>query len=199
MVVPRRESFVSFYITNGLSIVVGFMIPMTEKCHNLAIIMMNHPEHCKHGCWRQVGKVFHNDLLHHRGMLCSKGFLKNRANAIASLQYMMFILVQNYTKLNVLIFPNFSEEANFDFQQQALFVFIAWSMDQVIYEILNVLCKHLYELTPLFVGAAVMKEHSHLRISLLLIAAHIISDVYLSMIFAIEGGFYFIDDASVAT
>ena len=71
-------------------------------------------------------------------------------------------------------------------------------MDQVIYELLNSLCKYLYELTPLFVGVAVRKEYSQLRISLLLIAAHIISDVYLSMIFAIEGGFYFTDDASAA-
>lgn len=194
----RRESFLSFYVTNGLSIIVGFMLPMTEKWHNLAIILRN-PEHCKHGCWQQIGNMFEHDLLHHRGLLCCKAFLKNRSNAIASLQYMIFILVQNYTNLNVLVFPNFSEEANFDFQQQALFVFIAWSMDQVIYELLNVLCKNLYDLTPLFVGAAVRKEHSRLRVSLLLIAAHIISDVYISMIFAIEGGFYFIDDASTAT
>lgn len=173
------------------------MIPMTEKCHNLVLISRD-PEHCKHKCWQHIGQLFDQDLLHHRGLLCCKAFLKNRANAIASLQYMIFILVQNYTNLNVLIFPNFSKEADFDFQQQALFVFIAWSMDQFIYELLNVLCKYLYELTPLFVGAAVRKEYSRLRISLLLIAAHIISDVYLSMVFAIEGGFYFTDEASAA-
>lgn len=107
------------------------------------------------------------------------------------MQYMLFILLMHYTGNNALVFPQFSTEANFDLKQQARFVAIAWCLNLLVYEATNVMCKRLFNLTPLYVGEAVLRESDELQMSLIFIAGHIISDVYLSMLLGMEGGIYF--------
>lgn len=183
-----RESFLSFYLTNTLSGLVTFFFPMTQEAHNVMLL----PKHLGESAWCQIlGDALEGDLLHHRGKLCVKAFLKRHATQTAALQYVIFIVVLNYTDHNVLVFPKFTKGAQFDFRQQALFVAIAWSLDFVIYEVTNIMCKRLFDLTPLYVGEALIAEHPRFGVSMLVIAAHIISDVYLSMMFGMEGGLYF--------
>ena len=62
----------------------------------------------------------------------------------------------------------------------------------MIYELATIWCDCKFKITPLFVGHMLREEHPRLKHAMVLIAAHIISDVYLSMIFALEGGLYFI-------
>ena len=182
-----RHSFLSFYLTNALSGLLTFFLPMTQEAHN-AMLLTKDPDN---SFCAVMADVFESDLLHHRGKLCFSAYLKKRASQMAALQYMSFILILNYTHNNVLVFPTFSKDANFDLQQQAVFVAIAWSMDMAMYEVTNVLCKRLFDLTPLYIGEAVVTEHNGLNFSLMVIAAHIISDVYLSMVLGMEGGLYF--------
>ena len=44
-------------------------------------------------------------------------------------------------------------------------------------------------------GSALLREHPSTRRRLLFVAAHIISDVYLGMVFAMEGGIYWAPQA----
>ena len=190
-----RESFLSFYVTSTLSDLVPFLLMMSQVVHNFkGLTSLFDNKYCA-----ILAEEFEHDLLHHRGIMCCTAFLKKSAKQVALVQYMIFILVLNYTSLNVEVFPIFSKEANFNFEHQALFVAIAWGFDFVVYELTNVVCKQMFDITPLYVGTALLEEYPRLRLSFLIIAAHIISDVYLSMVFAMEGGFYFKHNTSVVS
>jgi len=190
------ESFASFYLTNSLSYVIGFVVPMSEKAHNVASAMKTTGEGT---CWSAVAHaMFHPDLLHQRGSLCFKAYLKNRANTIASLQYATFILFVGLSGHNAKVFLNFSDGAEFDLQQQLLFVLIAWILDFINYTLTNMMCTRAYDITPFYVGTACLKQYPRTRRALFFIAAHIISDVYLGMVFAMEGGIYFADELDAA-
>ena len=159
------------------------------------------------------------------GSLCFKLFLKNQANTIASLQYLLrgicvhhkshnlplilglnyacifprsryviFILFVGLSGHNSEVFLNFSDGAAFNLSQQLLFVFIAWILDYINYTLTNVLCTRAYDISPIYVGTACLKQYQRTRRALSFIAAHIISDVYLGMVFAMEGGIYFADE-----
>jgi hypothetical protein len=106
------------------------------------------------------------------------------------LQYAGFILFVGVTGHNVRIFVNFSEESEFNLSQQLLFVGIAWGLDALNYMGTNILCKRAYDITPFYVGSALLKQYPNTRRRVLYVAAHIISDVYLGMVFAMEGGIY---------
>ena len=66
------------------------------------------------------------DVLNHRGTVCYRAYLKNRANTTATFQYAGFIVFMTVLPYNSSIFVRFSEGAGFDSRQQMLFVFIAW-------------------------------------------------------------------------
>lgn len=164
---------------------------MSEKCYNVA-------EHTRSRgdewtcirCCSMVANLIHPDLLHHRGRLCYKLYLKHRANAIATLQYATFILFVGLSGHNAGIFVSFSEAADFDLPRQLLFVAISWGLDTLNFTVTNVLCKRAYDITPIYCGTALLKQYPNTRRRLLYVAAHIISDVYLGMVFAMEGGIY---------
>ena len=230
------ESFAVFYLTNSLSYFIGFVLPMSETCFNLAHHVRNYstttttadgnavvatklgesmgttgegvrveavgqPQDsggggccCCRSCCALAAKIIQPDLLHHRGRLCYSAFLKNRATTIASLQYATFILFIGATGHNSSVFLNFSAGADFNLSQQLLFVGIAWSLDYLNFTLTNLLCKRAYDITPIYVGNACLKQYPRTRRALLFVAAHIISDVYLGMCFAMEGGIYDSDE-----
>jgi hypothetical protein len=137
-----------------------------------------------------AANLIHPDLLHHRGRLCYKLYLKHRANATASLQYATFILFIGLSGHNAGTFVSFSDAADFDLRRQLLFVAISGTLDTLNFTVTNVLCKWAYEITPIYCGTAVLKQYPNTRRRLLFVAAHIISDVYLGMVFAMEAGIY---------
>ena len=190
-------SFFSFYLTNALSYVVGFFVPMSEKLHNVADhqIKRHFADSSAGICCLSflVGKVVEPDLLHQRGILCFRAYLKNRALNIASFQYAVFAVFIGITGINEKVFVNFSEAAGFDLGQQLLFVLIAKLLDYANFTLTNMLCQSKYEITPTYVGNCHLKQYPRVRRSLCMIAAHIISDVYLGMVFAMRGGIYYLD------
>ena len=64
-------SFFSFYLTNALSYVVGFFVPMSEKLHNVADHQVKRHFADSGICCLSflVGRVVEPDLLHQRGNL----------------------------------------------------------------------------------------------------------------------------------
>ena len=193
-------SFFSFYLTNALSYVVGFFVPMSEKLHNVADhqIKRHFADSSAGICCLSflVGRVVNEDLLHQRGILCFRAYLKNRAVNIASFQYAVFVVFIGITGINEKVFVNFSEAAGFDLGQQLLFVLIAKLLDYANFTLTNMLCQSKYEITPTYVGNCHLKQYPRVRRSLFVLAAHIVSDVYLGMVFAMEGGIYDLDAGS---
>ena len=171
------SSFGAFYLTNTMTHVVTAVMPMSGKWHSFS----------KSGrCKALLGRLLKTDLLHQRGMCCFNAYLKSRAVSIASLQYIVFILLLQYHP-NRFVFPNF-QEPNIDVKQQMTFVAIAWSLDYLNYTIINLVFDRRYNMTPMYVGACHLRQYRRFQYSVVLIASHIISDVYLGMAWAMMAG-----------
>jgi hypothetical protein len=126
------------------------------------------------------------DLLHQRGVACFNVYLQNSASHMATAWYCAFMLCLELMP-NRELFPHYSTQSA-DVRQQIAFALCAWCADYFTYTMLNVMLDRRYNLSPTYVGLCYLREYPRFRTSVVLIAAHIISDVYLSLTFATMGG-----------
>ena len=126
------SEFGSFYFTNLVMYMVAVVWPMSNTMNNLL-------EERKS---KLLNKMFlqSKDVLNHRGVVCYRAYLKNRANTTATFQYGFFIVFMTVLPYNSSIFVRFSEGAGFDSRQQMLFVFIAWILCDAIIILLCLPC-----------------------------------------------------------
>ena len=92
------------------------------------------------------------------------------------------------------IFIPFSTAAGFDFQLQLQFCAVACILDFLQYVVTNIVAERVWQLSPMYVGACHLRQYPEFRRSMVLISMHIVSDVYLGMVFAMSAGIYFTDD-----
>lgn len=152
-----------FYVINLVGYGFSVALPMSDLVHNLDN--------------KYVDQIFQrrDDILHQRGMICYGAFLRNRANTTASFQYICFIVFfLRLAPYNTAVFPQFSEEAHFDAEQQLLFVFVEYVLDRLNYELLNRWCAKYYEITPFYVGQCHMKDYPRTEAALTIISIHIV-------------------------
>jgi hypothetical protein len=85
------------------------------------------------------------------------------------------------------LFPHYSTQSA-DIRRQIAFAVCAWVIDYLTYTMLNVIFDRRYNLSPTYVGLCYLRQYPRFRYSVVFIATHIISDVYLSLTFARIGG-----------
>lgn len=118
------SEFGSFYFTNLVMYIVAVVWPMSNTMNNLL----------EERDSKLLNKVFlqSKDVLNHRGVVCYRAYLKNRANTTATFQYAGFIVFMTVLPYNSSVFVRFSEGAGFDSRQQMLFVVVAWILCDTI-------------------------------------------------------------------
>jgi hypothetical protein len=126
------------------------------------------------------------DLLHQRGVSCFNAYLRSSASHIATGWYCTFVLCMQLMP-NRELFPHYSTQPA-DIRRQIAFAVCAWVVDYLAYTMLNVIFDRRYNLSPTYVGLCYLREYPRFRYSVVFIAAHIISDVYLSLTFASMAG-----------
>lgn len=126
------------------------------------------------------------DLLQQRGLACFNAYLRSSASHIATASYCIFILCLKIMP-NRQVYSHYSTESG-DQRQQIFFCLCAWSLDYVVYTVLNLVFDRRYNLSPTYVGLCYLRDNPKFRIAVLCIGAHIISDWYLMMTFAAIGG-----------
>ena len=174
--------FASFFVTNSVTNMLIFFIPMSSHLHR----------------WTQqvpllqfcIGKVVNVDLLHQRGIVCYAAYMKRAAQTVASLQYLVWCLFASLSD-NVAVFPAFVPEAGFDWRQQLVFVLVAMALDWLSFAFINVVANRLWQQTPTYVGWCLEIQNVAFRRAKIFVAAHVVSDVYLGMLFVMQSGWFF--------
>lgn len=126
------------------------------------------------------------DLLNQRGVSCFNAYLQSSASHIATGWYCAFVLSMQLMP-NRELFPHYSTQSA-DIRRQIAFAVCAWVIDYLTYTMLNVIFDRRYNLSPTYVGLCYLRQYPRFRYSVVFIATHIISDVYLSLTFARIGG-----------
>jgi hypothetical protein len=108
-------------------------------------------------------------------------------------RYIVFLLLLKAFPKNVPLFPSYAEVINEQndpdnehlFRQQIFFTGLALGIESVFYMATNQLSRIAkLPCTPSYVGLCHLREFPRYKLSIVLIGGHIVSDVYLGMIFA---------------
>ena len=131
------------------------------------------------------------DVTNKRGRVCFGAFLHFVAVWISGIQYLTFLVGLRLYPLNLPLFREYSDVINIDqdpvyedlFVQQLQFIALFLFTESALYFVTNTVSKfYVKSMSPHYVGACHCKEFPRFRVSIVLIGAHIVSDVYLGIL-----------------
>ena len=147
------------------------------------------------------------DNTNKQGQVCFNSFLQFTTVVVSSVQYLCFLTLLKLFPTNLPLFPKYHDVINGTasaaelgadqdemeglFGQQFLFVGLVLALEFFVYETTNqVSRRYVQKMTPHYIGCCHLREYPRFRWSIILICAHIVSDVYLGILFTvpIDGG-----------
>lgn len=140
-----------------------------------------------------IEKFVGTDVLARRGKVCFEQSLQISATSIAAVQYAFFLIYLSMVGQmspssalanNMLIFP-FLAGTVLDgdtMQQQFAFIAVSWLAEVVLYCTIDSISHKYFKLAPTYVVACHLQQYPRFSRTVIVLAAHITSDVYLGMV-----------------
>jgi hypothetical protein len=131
------------------------------------------------------------NVLNKRGAICFSSFLNYIAVWIASVQYLVFLVLLKAFPTNLALWEEYAsvinveedEEHAGDFVLQLQFVGVVLLIETIVYILTNIVSKHYVQvMSPHYVGRCHFREFPRFKASIIFIGAHIVSDVYLGIL-----------------
>lgn len=187
------HDFLAYWITSAVTSAIVYTLSMSRNMHALIgtdIACCRRPT-----MQLMLRGVLDSDLLHQRGNLCFGEFLRHWGSLIAYTQHVLFIgYIVTFGRDNQAIFIPYSTAAAFDFKLQMQFCAVGSVLDWLQYFVTNILAKLLFRITPMYVGSCHLRQYAEFRRSMVMISMHIVSDVYIGMVFAMSAGIYMVQE-----
>ena len=151
--------------------------------------------------WRgKIAKHFNPDTLNQRGTLCFNTYIMITADAIAALQFCLFVGVQQALPYNSEVFIEFStkEAGSYEPLQQLAFVCAGFGLSYARYCATDIVSGRLYGITPTYVGTCHLSQFPRFRRTMVVVSSHVVSDVYLGMLLASIAGVVMVSECTAS-
>ena len=151
----------------------------------------------KRAAGRLAARLLSRNLLERRGQVCFETSLQMTSASIAAVQYLVFLSVLRLNGLfytppdagvddwagNVYVFPYLRDSLEAAaFKQQVMYVLASWLSEYLLFVCIDAVSGKLFQITPSYVGSCHLKDYPRYSRTILCLAAHIVSDVYLGMV-----------------
>ena len=132
------------------------------------------------------------DALNQRGQTCFTTFLNATAVQMAGVTHCVFILcLTAWPQPSAATFPTYNYlVVEGKTGQQLIFVLSMLLVEGTAYHLTDMLSAWRYHLTPTHVGLCHLQQYPHYCVSMLVIAWHVVTDVYLGLLLASAAGLF---------